>query len=63
MRAFLVAKWLKNSPANGGHPGAVPRSGRFGEGNGNLLQYRCLDNPVDRGACQGTASGVTKSQT
>ena len=30
-----------------------------GEGNGNLLQYSCLENPVDRGAWQATAYGVT----
>ena len=34
-----------------------------GEGNGNTLQYSCLENPMDRGAGQVTASGVTKSQT
>ena len=31
--------------------GSIPGSGRFrGEGNGNLLQYSCLENPMDRGA-------------
>ena len=35
----------------------------IGEGNGNPLQYSCLQNPVDRGAWQATVHGVTKSQT
>ena len=34
----------------------------LGEGNGNLLQYSCLENPTDRGAWQATVHGVTKSQ-
>ena len=38
--------------------------GRFlGEGNGNPLQYSCLENPMDRGAWWATVHGVTKSQT
>ena len=35
----------------------------FGEGNGNPLQYSCLENPVDRGAWWAAVHGVTKSQT
>ena len=39
-------------------------SGRSpGEGNGNPLQYSCLENPMDRGAWGATVHGVTKSQT
>ena len=34
-----------------------------GEGHGNPLQYSCLENPVDRGACLATVHGVTKSWT
>ena len=34
-----------------------------GGGNGNLLQYSCLENPMDRGACQAIVHSVTKSQT
>ena len=34
-----------------------------GEGNGNPLQYSCLENPMDRGAWWATVHGVTKSQT
>ena len=42
---------VKNPPANVGDPGLIPGSGRSpGEGNGNPLQYSCLENPMDRGA-------------
>ena len=42
----------KVSAYNAEDPGSVPRSGRSpGEGNGNPLQYSCLENPVDGGAC------------
>ena len=42
---------VKNLPANAGDIGSVSGSGRLpGEGNGNLLQYSSLGNPVDRGA-------------
>ena len=34
-----------------------------GEGNGNPLQYSCLENPMDRGAWWATGQGITKSQT
>ena len=34
-----------------------------GEGNGNPLQYSCLENPMDRAAWQATVQGVTKSRT
>ena len=34
-----------------------------GEGNGNPLQYSCLENPMDEGAWQATVHGVAKSQT
>ena len=41
----------KESAYNEGGPGLIPRSGRSpGEGNGYLLQYSCLGNPMDRGA-------------
>jgi len=40
----------------------IPELGRFpGGGNGNPLQYSCLENPTDRGAWQATVLGVTKS--
>jgi len=34
-----------------------------GEGNGNPLQYSCLESPMDRGAWRAAVHGVTKSQT
>ena len=41
----------KASVYNAGDPGSIPRLGRSpGEGNGNPLQYYCLENPIDRGA-------------
>ena len=47
-----------------GNPGLIPGLGRSpGEGNGNPLQYSCLENPMDRGASQATVHGVKKSQT
>ena len=54
----------KESACNVGDPGSVPGYRRsLGEGNGNLLQYSCLENPMDRGAWQAKIHGVTKSQT
>ena len=39
---------VKASASNAGDPGSIPGSGRSpGEGNGNLLQYSCLENPMD----------------
>ena len=41
----------KASACNAGDPGSIPGLGRSpGEGNGNPLQYSCLENPMDRGA-------------
>ena len=41
--------------------GLTPGSGRSsGEGNGNPLQYSCLENPMDRGAWRATVHAVTK---
>ena len=51
------------SAYNAGDPGSIPGLGRSGEGNGNPLQYSCLENPKDRGAWKATVHGVTKSQT
>ena len=51
-------------PVKAADVGSIPRLGRSpGEGNGNLLQYSCLGNPMDRGAWQTTVHGVAKSQT
>ena len=47
-----------------GDPGSIPGLGRSpGEGHGHLLQYSCLENPMDRGAWWVTVHGVAKSQT
>ena len=55
---------VKNPPANAGDTGSIPESGRSpGGGDGNPLQYSCLDNPTDRGAWRATVHGVTESQT
>ena len=55
---------VKNPPANAGDMGLIPGSGRAPEeGNGNPLQYSCLENAMDRGAWQATVHGVTKSGT
>ena len=58
--------WLsgKDSACQVGDLGSFPGCGRSsGEGNGNLLQYSCLGNPMDRGAWQAIVPGVTKNQT
>ena len=61
---FPVGSVVKNLPANAGDAGLIPRSGRSpGEGNGNPLQYSCLENPVDRGVWQATVHGVAESNT
>ena len=64
---FLGGTVVKNSPANVGDEGDVGlilSSGRSsGGGNGNPLQYSCLENPKDRGAWWATVHGVMKSQT
>ena len=45
---------VKNLPANAGDMGLIPGLGRsLGEGNGNPLQYSCLENLMDRGAWAG----------
>ena len=55
---------VKASDRNAGDLGSIPGSGRSsGEGNGNPLQYSCLQNPMDGGARWATVHGVTKSQT
>ena len=54
---------VKASACNVGDLGSIPGSGRSpGEGNGNPLQYCCLENSMDR-AWQATVHGVTESQT
>ena len=51
----------KESACNAGDQGSIPASGRCpGEGNGNPLQYPCLENLMNRGAWQATVCGVTR---
>ena len=58
---------VKNLPANARDVrdmGLIPGSGRSpGEGNGNPLQYSCLENPMDSGAWQAIVLRVTRSWT
>ena len=65
--ASQVALVVKNLPSNAGDVrdmGSIPGLGRSpGGGNGNPLQYSCLENPMDRGAWRATVYRVTKSQT
>ena len=54
----------KLSACNAGDLGSIPGSGRSpGEGNGNPLQYSCLENSMDRGVWWATVHRVAKSQT
>ena len=55
---------LKDLLANAGDMSSIPGSGRsLGVGNGNLLQYSCLENYMDRGGWLAIVPGVTKSRT
>ena len=50
---------VKNPLANAGDAGSIPGSGKFPrEGNGNPLQYSCLENPMDRGAWWATVHRI-----
>ena len=54
----------KESACSAGDPGSIPGSGRScEEGNGNLLQYSYLENPMDRGAWRAAVHWIAKSQT
>ena len=62
-----MAQLVKNLPAmqettcSAGDLGSIPGlGGSPGEGNGNPLQYSCLENPMDRGAWQAIADGVAR---
>ena len=65
LRASQVALVIKNPAANAGDlrdVGLIPGLGRSsGEWQGNLLQYSCLEHPMDRGAWQATVPRVAKS--
>ena len=54
----------KESARSAGNQGSTPESGRHrGEGNGNPLQYSCLETPMDRGAWWAIVYGATKLDT
>ena len=61
----MIKKKKKNPPASTGDArdtGSIPELGRSPEeGNGNPLQYSCLENLMDRGVWQATVHGVTKN--
>ena len=57
----LVAQTVKVSAYNAEDLGLIPGSGRYpGEGNGNPLQYSCLENPMDRRAWRATVHGIAR---
>ena len=62
--ASLLALLVKNPPAKEKDAGSILGSGRSpGGGHGNPLQYSCLEDPMDRGACGAIVQRVTKSWT
>ena len=61
---FLGCSDGKESTCNKEDLGLIPGSGRSpGGGNGNLLQYSFLENPMDQGALQAVVHGIAKGQT
>ena len=61
LRAFPGGSEGKESACNAGDPGSISGLGRSpGEGNGNQLQYSCLENSMDRGAWWGTVRGLQR---
>ena len=63
-RNWVCASVGKEFDCTGGDAGSVPGWGRsLGEGNGKLLQYSFLGNPMDRGAWWTIVRGAAKSQT
>ena len=62
-RGFSGGSDGKESACKAGDLGSIAGSGRSPEGNGNPLQYSCLGNPMDRGACKATVHGFAKSWT
>ena len=64
MLGFPGGSVVKNPAARAEDVGSVPGSGTSpGGGNGNTLQYSCLENPMDRGAWEAIVHGTTKSWT
>ena len=63
-KGFPGGSEVKASACNERDLGSIPGPGRSpGEGNGNPLQYSCLENPMDGGAWWATVHGVAKSRT
>ena len=63
-RNFPDDSVVKNLPVSAGDVSSIPGSGRSPGGrHGNLLQYSCPGNPMDRGAWRATVCGVAKSWT
>ena len=65
MKLWRLPWWLsdKESACDAGDSGSIPGLGRSsGEGNGYLLQYSCLENPMDRGAWWATVHGIAKGR-
>jgi len=63
-KGFPGGSVSKESACNAGDQGSIPRSGRSpGEGNGNPLQYSCLENSMGRGALWAIVHGIAKSRT
>ena len=64
LEVALVVKNLLANTGDTGDEGFIPGLGRSpGVGNGNPLQYSCLENPMDRGAWQTIVHNVAKSRT
>ena len=64
MRGFPGGSVVKNPTANAGDVGLIPGLERSpGEGNGNPLQYSCLESPMDRGAWWSIVRGLKESDT
>ena len=67
MDGFTGGSLVENLPVNAGDLGNVGSTSGLrrspGEGNGNPLQYSCLENPTDRGAWCATVHGVNRSWT
>ena len=55
IQKYIYAQTIKESTCNAGDPGSIPGSGRS-LGEGRPLQCFCLQNAVDRGACQAVGS-------
>ena len=59
----MVAPVVKSPAASAGAVGSIPGLGYPGEGNGNALQYSCLENPMDGGTWWNLVHGIAKSLT